>query len=78
MLDNNLRNFDLTSFKKAQSEIIAKNDQAFLDQWASRTNYLRTKKYTPKQVQDIIEGSNIDAKIELSQSFFSRDGINFL
>ena len=75
MLDNDFRNFDLTSFKKAQSEIIAKNDQAFLDQWASRTNYLRTKKYTPKQIQDIIEGSDLEAKIELSQSFFSRDGI---
>lgn len=75
MVDRELRNFDLTSFKKAQQDIIAKNEQAFLDQWSSRTNYLRTRNYTPKQIQDIIEGTSIEAKVQLSQSYFARDGI---
>lgn len=75
MVDTELRKFDLTTFKKAQEEIIAKNEEAFLDQWTSRANYLKAKRYTPQQIQDIIEGTDVRAKIQLSQSYFAKDSI---
>ncbi len=66
--------FDLLSFKRASSEMIAKNDNSWRD-----NNYLfdteRFRKgYTLEEIQGIIEGTDLSRQRALSRAFFTKDG----
>lgn len=68
------RNFDLTSYAKASQKMIATNDLAY----QARQGYLRqiatARKYTPVEIQSIIEDGTILQQQELSRHYFYKDG----
>ena len=69
-----LHNFDLASFKKSQSAMIATSEQAYSTrtlggQWASQT-----KNYTEEEVKRIIESGSLAEQQRLSRNYFNKDG----
>ena len=68
-----IHNFDLASFKKAQTTMIATSDNAYssraTNQWRSRI-----KNYTEEEVKKIIESGSISEQQHLSQNYFNKDG----
>lgn len=75
-MEENFRNFDLASFKKASEEMIAKNEDAFLDKWSSTdSRFYKLTNYTPERIEKIISEGDLEQKILLSQVFFEQNGI---
>ena len=71
---NKLHNFDLASFKKSQSAMIATSDTAYgsrpgAAQWAGRA-----KDFTENEVKRIIESGSLVEQQRLSRNYFNRDG----
>ena len=69
-----LHNFNLDSFKKSQSAMIATSDTAYgsrpgQSQWAERT-----RDYTEEQVKRIIESGSLVEQQRLSRNYFNKDG----
>ena len=69
-----LHNFNLDSFKKSQSAMIATSDSAYgarpgQSQWADRT-----RDYTEEQVKRIIESGSLIEQQRLSRNYFNKDG----
>ena len=69
-----LHNFDLASFRKSQTAMIATSDTAYGSyfggaQWASRT-----KDYTEEEVKRIIETGSLLEQQRLSRNYFNKDG----
>lgn len=66
----------LASFKKATSGMVAINDRTYGISRGDRywANYWSGRKYTPEEIQKIIEDGSIGEQIQLSRSFFARDG----
>ena len=69
-----LHNFNLDSFKKSQSAMIATSDAAYgarpgQSQWAERT-----RDYTEEQVKRIIESGSLVEQQRLSRNYFNKDG----
>ena len=68
-----LHNFDLASFKKSQSAMIATSDTSygkrFGNYWTSQT-----KGYTEEEVKKIIESGSLREQQALSRNYFNRDG----
>lgn len=74
-MDGNVRTtFDLDTFKKAQAEMIAKNDQA----WESGYVTLRSPRcrdYTLEEIQQIIDKGSLIEQQKLSRNYFDKDGL---
>jgi hypothetical protein len=69
------RNFDLTSFAKAQEKMIATNDNAYRGHWDSVYHRLnKTRDYTPEEVMSIISSSSLSEQQKLSRNYFNKDG----
>ena len=71
---NKLHNFDLASFKKSQSTMIATSDNAYGSrpgqaQWADRT-----RDYTEEQVARIVSSGSLIEQQRLSRNYFNKDG----
>ena len=69
-----LHNFNLDSFRKSQSAMIATSDTAYSSrpgqsQWAERT-----RDYTEEQVKRIIESGSLVEQQRLSRNYFNKDG----
>ena len=68
-----LHNFDLASFKRSQSQMIATNDTAydrrFGGQWTNRV-----KDYSEEEVKKIIESGSLMEQQKLSRNYFNKDG----
>ena len=69
-----LHNFNLDSFKKSQSAMIATSDHAYgtrpgQSQWVDRT-----KDYTEEQVKRIIDSGSLIEQQRLSRNYFNKDG----
>ena len=69
-----LHNFNLDSFKKSQSAMIATSDNAYgkrpgQSQWTDRT-----RDYTEEQVKRIIESGSLVEQQRLSRNYFNKDG----
>ena len=63
---------DLTSFTNSHQKMIATNERTY--GFSRIRNVRSTKKYTLKEVNEIIEGTSLRAKIELSRAFFEEGG----
>lgn len=63
----------LEQFKKANQAMVAKNDTLF-NSFGSLTYNKRLGPYSLEEVDKIIESGSSDAQIELSRTFFARDG----
>lgn len=73
-LINRLHNFDLASFKKSQSAMIATSDRAYgsrpgAAQWAERA-----RDYSEDEVKKIIESGSLIEQQRLSRNYFNKDG----
>ena len=72
-LNSKLHSFDLASFKKSQSAMIATSDSAygnrFGGQWVSRT-----REYTEEEIKKIIESGSLIEQQRLSRNYFHKDG----
>ena len=69
-----LHSFDLASFKKSQSAMIATSETAYgtrpgISQWAGRV-----KDYTEDEVKKIIESGSLVEQQRLSRNYFNKDG----
>ena len=68
-----LHNFDLASFRKSQSAMIATSESSYYTragmQWVSQT-----KEYTEDEVKRIIESGSLLDQQRLSRSYFNKDG----
>ena len=71
-----VRNFDITSYARAQDRMIATNDNAYnvnvLGNYHQRLNF--KKEYTPEDIDSIIERGSLDAQQKLSRHYFYKDG----
>ena len=65
---------DLTSFTKAITAMIAKNESSYnLTRWG-RNRYERVKEYTLEEIEDIINSGSVEAQIVLSRNYFNKGG----
>lgn len=68
-----LHNFDLASFRKSQSAMIATSESSYSTragmQWVSQT-----KEYTEDEVKRIIESGSLLEQQRLSRNYFNKDG----
>ena len=67
-------NIDISVFKKAMTDMVAKSAKAWNDSLGSYA-WRKTKEYTPEEVDKIIASSSITAMQQLSRTFFFRDGL---
>lgn len=66
--------FDLTSFKKVQSDMIATNDRAWDDPYTSRRHLSRLRDYTIEEIDRIIQSGSLSEQQKLSRNYFYKDG----
>ena len=70
-----VNNYDFTTFKKAIDGMVVKSDRSWNDQYNYYYCIRKTKDYTKKDVEEIINGSSLLAMQKLSRTFFYRDGL---
>ena len=64
----------LTTFTKAITDMVAKNESSYnLTRWG-RNRYERVKEYTLEEIENIIDSGSIEAQIALSRNYFSKGG----
>lgn len=70
------RQFDLTSFKRANDTMIATNDAAYVQNgWSAvRQEYYRVREYTPAEIHRIIQKGTLEEQQKLSRNYFYKDG----
>ena len=68
------KKFDISTFKKAQEEMIAKNESA----WKNSYFNIETRRrynYSPEEIQTIINSGSLVEQQMLSRAYFDRDGL---
>lgn len=66
---------DIATFKKFQSDMVAKNDNSWNEAYNSFTrDFMPARDYSLNEVYDIINNGNIEALQNLSRNYFARDG----
>lgn len=76
IVENNLtrlHSFDLASFKKSQSAMIATSDNAYGTRYGHQQTS-RVKDYTEEEVKKIIESGSLTEQQKLSRNYFNKDG----
>ena len=68
-----LHNFDLASFKKAQTAMIATSDTAYGGRYSTQWAH-RVKDYTEDEVKKIIDSGSLIEQQRLSRNYFNKDG----
>lgn len=67
------RDFDISTFKRAQEAMVAKNERAWDDFYSER--YLhRLKDYTSEEIETIINSSSLASQQKLSYNYFYKNG----
>ena len=69
-----LHNFDLASFKRSQSAMIATSDTAYGSRYGGAQWASRVKDYTEDEVKKIIESGSLLEQQRLSRNYFNKDG----
>ena len=69
-----LHNFNLDSFKKSQTAMIATSDTAYSTRPGQSQWVDRTKDYTEEQVKRIIDSGSLIEQQRLSRNYFNKDG----
>ena len=65
---------DVTSFTKAITAMIAKNESSYnLTRWG-KNRYERVKEYTLEEIEEIINSGSVEAQIALSRNYFNKGG----
>ena len=69
-----LHSFDLASFKKSQSAMIATSESAYSNLPGSTSWAARAKSYTEDEIKRIVESGSLFEQQKLSRAFFNKDG----
>lgn len=69
------KNFDLASFKRANTGMIATNDSTYKTVWGSRNLATRIREYTLEEVEKIIQSGSLEEQQKLSRNYFYKDGL---
>ena len=65
---------DVTSFTKAITAMIAKNESSYnLTRWG-KNRYERVKEYTLEEIEEIINSGSVEAQSALSRNYFNKGG----
>jgi len=72
-MDENLRNFDLASFQKAKSKMIATNDNAYNGNY-NRNLRTKTRDYSHEEIRMIVDSGSLVEQQKLSRNYFNKDG----
>lgn len=64
---------DFSTFKKAQTDMVAKNATSW-DEYFSRRNISKVKDYSLEEINNIINSGSITAQQRLSRNYFDKDG----
>ena len=67
------RNFDLASFKRANSGMIATNDNSYKGKWERRIG-AKLKDYSLEEVEKIINSGSLSEQQKLSRNYYYKDG----
>ena len=67
------RNFDLASFKRANSGMIATNTSTYQSRW-DRKSKTRLKDYSLEEVEKIINSGSLSEQQKLSRNYYYKDG----
>lgn len=67
------RNFDLASFKRANSGMIATNDNSYHKRWERRIG-AKLKDYSLEEVEKIINSGSLSEQQKLSRNYYYKDG----
>ena len=68
------KDFDISVFKRAMGDMVAKSAKAWNDNLNSYA-WRKVKEYTKEEVEAIINSSSITAMQQLSRNFFFKDGL---
>lgn len=73
-MSEHVKNFDLASFKRANTGMIATNDM-YKSPWSSRVFGQKLKEYTLEEVERIIQSGSLVEQQKLSRNYFYKDGL---
>lgn len=76
-MEENNRNFSLSSFKKASSAMIAKNEATYrgYNGWDGLRLYQeRVRDYSLEEIEKIINSGSVDEQQKLSRNYYYKDG----
>ena len=73
-MTDEFKNYDLASFKRANSGMIATNDTTYKGRWGSRNSVSKVKDYTLEEIEKIIQSGSLEEQQKLSRNYFYRDG----
>ena len=65
---------DLTTFKKAFTDMVAKSDKSWNDSLGFSFRTRKLKEYTKEEVENIINSGSLQAQQQLSRNYFYKDG----
>lgn len=68
------RNYDLASFKRANTGMIATNDSTYKNRWGSRNSVQRIREYSLEEIDKIIQSGSLEEQQKLSRNYFYKDG----
>ena len=74
-MSEQIKNFDLASFKRANTGMIATNDSTYKTVWGSRSLTTRIREYTLEEVEKIIQSGSLEEQQKLSRNYFYKDGL---
>lgn len=67
-------NFNLTTFKKINEDMVAINERSYESDWFGRRYTKPIKEYTKEEVLNIINSGSLEKQKELSMNYFNKDG----
>lgn len=72
-MDRNDKEF-LANFTSSYKQMIAKNESSYNSTSISTLYRRRIKKYTPEEIENIIDSGSLEAQIQLSRAYFNKGG----
>lgn len=69
------RHIDLSTFKKTNADMVARNEQAWNSYFRETSRTLRVSNYTPEEIRTIIDEGTLSAQQQLSRAFFEKKGL---
>ena len=73
-MTNDIKNYDLASFKRATSGMIATNDNTYKSYWGSKNSVSRIREYSLEEIEKIIQSGSLEEQQKLSRNYFYKDG----
>jgi hypothetical protein len=68
------RSFDISTFKKVEEDMVAKNGTAWDSRWSISAHVQRLRDYKPEQIISIINGSSLTEQQVLSRNYYDKNG----